>query len=158
ADHVVFGTVLLPGTAFIELALLAAQRVELACVEELTHEAPLALPPKGSVLIQLSVGPLNEAGRRSFTLHARPEDAPSEVPWTRHASGTLGPAVESAPFDLCAWPPPEATPLSLDGLYDRLVDAGLRYGQSFRGLSAFWKRENDLFAEVHLPDAPAHEA
>ena len=37
AGHVVFGAVLLPGTAFVELALAAAQRVGLDTVEELTH-------------------------------------------------------------------------------------------------------------------------
>jgi hypothetical protein len=40
----VFDSVLLPGTAYVELALVAAHRVGLDHIEELTLEAPLVLP------------------------------------------------------------------------------------------------------------------
>ena len=158
AGHVVFDAVLLPGAAFVELALVAAHRVGQGRVEELTLESPLALPPKDAVLLQLSVSTPNEAFRRSVTLHSRPENAPPNTPWTRHATGTLGPPAELAPFDLHAWPPAGATPLDLNGLYDRLADAGLAYGHDFQGLRAAWKRGDDLFAEVCLPEGPAQEA
>lgn len=39
--HIVHGTTISPGTAFVELALLAAQRLGLGAIEELTLEAPL---------------------------------------------------------------------------------------------------------------------
>src|SRR5207244_5913220 len=55
ADHAVFGIVLVPGAAFVELALLAAHRSGLDRIDELTLEAPLALPPQGAVQVQLSV-------------------------------------------------------------------------------------------------------
>ena len=158
AGYVVFDTVLLPGTALVELALVAAHRVAQGRVDELTLEAPLALPPKGGVHLQLSVGTPDEAGRRSLALHSRLEDAPPDAPWSRHATGTLGPITESAPFDLRAWPPAEAVLLDLDGLYDRLTDAGLAYGHDFQGLCAAWKRGDDLFAEVRLPEGPAQDA
>ena len=56
AGHVVFGAVLLPGTAFVELALAAAERVGLDTVDELTIEAPLVVPERGAVQLQLLVG------------------------------------------------------------------------------------------------------
>ncbi|MGK3965544.1 acyltransferase domain-containing protein [Sorangium sp. So ce118] len=161
AGHVLFDTVILPGTAFLELALAAGHRAGLGRVEELTLEAPLALPPKGGVLLQLSVGTPDEAGRRSLTLHARPEGAPPNTPWSRHATGTLGPdapTTPQAPFDLRAWPPAGTVPLDLDGLYDRLADAGLAYGPDFQGLRAAWKRGDDLFAEVCLPERLVEDA
>ncbi|WP_437805982.1 SDR family NAD(P)-dependent oxidoreductase [Sorangium sp. So ce1078] len=161
AGHVLFDTVILPGTAFLELALAAAHRTGLGRVEELTLEAPLALPPKGGVLLQLSVGTPDEAGRRSLTLHARPEGAPPDTPWTRHATGSLGPdapTTPQAPFDVRAWPPAGTVPLDLDGLYDRLADAGLAYGPDFQGLRAAWKRGDDLFAEVCLPERLVEDA
>ena len=65
AGHVVFESVLLPGTAFVEMALAAADRVGLDSVEELTLEAPLRLPRKGAVQCQLPVGPTDESGRSS---------------------------------------------------------------------------------------------
>nr|QDA77044.1 polyketide synthase [Jahnella sp. MSr9139] len=158
AGHVVFNTVLLPGTAFVELALAAAHHVLLDRVDELTLEAPLALPLKGAVLLQVSVGTLDEEGRRALTIHSRPEEAQDNTPWTRHATGRLGPAAELAPCELRAWPPAAATPLDLTGLYDHLADAGLAYGHDFQGLSAAWKRGDELFAEVRLPEGSAEDA
>ncbi|CAM5380536.1 Ketosynthase family 3 (KS3) domain-containing protein OS=Streptomyces antimycoticus OX=68175 GN=SSPO_015790 PE=4 SV=1 [Streptomyces antimycoticus] len=45
ADHAVSGTVLFPGTAFLELAIQAGDQVGCDQVEELTLQAPLILPP-----------------------------------------------------------------------------------------------------------------
>ncbi|MGG7383173.1 hypothetical protein ACQ7B2_32070, partial [Escherichia coli] len=44
-DHVVLGTVLLPGTAFMELGLAAAERVGAAGLSELTLLTPLVFAP-----------------------------------------------------------------------------------------------------------------
>ncbi|WP_394821616.1 SDR family NAD(P)-dependent oxidoreductase [Pendulispora albinea] len=154
-DHQVFETVIVPAAAFVELALVAAHRVGLDRIEELTLEAPLALPAHGAVLIQLTLAAPDESGRRALTLHGRPSEAPPGAPWTRHATATLGRLPESdepARFELRVWPPEGAVPLSLDGLYARLARAGLAYGPHFRGLRAAWRREGELFAEVRLPE------
>ncbi|WP_437835908.1 type I polyketide synthase [Sorangium sp. So ce1153] len=158
SGHALFGSVILPGTAFVELALLAAHRLGLDRLEELTLQAPLPLHPRDGVLVQLSVGAPDDSGRRSLALHARPEDAPHDAPWTRHATGLLGPRAPEAPFDLRVWPPAGAVPLPVDGLYDHLASMGFNYGPDFQGLRALWRRGQQLFAEVHLPDAPASEA
>ncbi|WP_394829827.1 SDR family NAD(P)-dependent oxidoreductase [Pendulispora albinea] len=158
AGHQVWGTVIVPGTAFVELGLMAAHRVGLDRIDELTLETPLALPDHGAVLVQLSVGALDEAGRRSFTLHARPEEAPEDA-WSRHARGTLSAdRGASERHDLRAWPPPGAAALPLEGLYDRLARAGIGYGAEFRGLEAIYERAGELFADVVLPANLAREA
>src|SRR4029077_13807988 len=72
ADHAVYGVVLLPGTAFVELALRAAEQVDAATVEELTLQAPLILPETGAVAIQVSVSGPGEEGRREVAIHSRP--------------------------------------------------------------------------------------
>nr|CAL58682.1 polyketide synthase [Sorangium cellulosum] len=161
--HEVFGARVLPGTAFLELAIAAAHRAGLERVEELTLEAPLALPPKGGVAVQIAIGAPDEAGRRSMTIHARPdagpdERAPHDGAWTRHASGTLSPKAEQAAFDLRAWPPPLATPITTDGFYDRITDAGIAYGGEFRGLRAAYRGGDDVFAEVALPEEAEGDA
>ena len=73
ADHAVGGTVLLPGTAFLELALRAAEQAGAETVEELTLQAPLVLPEAGAVAIQVSVSGPGEEGRREVSIHSRPE-------------------------------------------------------------------------------------
>ncbi|WP_394849578.1 SDR family NAD(P)-dependent oxidoreductase [Pendulispora brunnea] len=160
AGHAVFGTVIVPGTGFLELALVAAHRVGLDQVEELTLETPLVLPADGdAVLLQLSVAAPDDAGRRAMALYARAEGAASEAPWTRHVSGTLGQGAPRGPAsDLRVWPPADATAIALDGFYERMGDTGVSYTGDFRGLRAVWQRGGDLFAEVELPEAAAKEA
>src|SRR5581483_7135294 len=46
-----------------------------------------------------------------------------------------------------------------DGLYDRLAARGYGYGPAFQGLTAMWRRGDEVFAEVSLPtDAGASPA
>src|SRR5882757_8146921 len=153
ADHAVHGTVLLPGTGFVELAVRAGDEVGAGVVEELTLEAPLVLPAVGDVHVQVAVGDADEAGRRTLSVHSRAGDAAVDATWTRHASGTLTPddgilvtEAESAP-----WPPPGAVPVPVDDLYDRLADRGLAYGPAFQGLRAAWLDGDDVLAEVDPP-------
>ncbi|MCX5380979.1 type I polyketide synthase [Streptomyces sp. NBC_00091] len=152
ADHAVLGTVFVPGTAFVELAVRAGDQVGCARLDELTIEAPLVLPEQGAVQLQVAVGSVDADGRRSLTFHSRHTDEP----WTRHATGTLtdGPAPAAAPPavpDLSEWPPAGAEPVSVEGLYDHLVEVGFGYGPAFQGLRAAWRRGEDVFAEVRLP-------
>ncbi|MFC7994315.1 type I polyketide synthase [Streptomyces pilosus] len=156
ADHTVAGSVLLPGTAFVEMAVRAGDEVGCPVVEELTVEAPLVLPEHRALMVQVTVAEPDDSGRRPVAVHSRPEDDASETAWTRHASGVLAEAADSVPplggQDMESWPPRGAGELPLDGFYDALADHGLRYGPAFQGLRAAWRRGDVLFAEVLLPD------
>jgi acyl transferase domain-containing protein len=157
AGHVVFGAVLLPGTGFVELALAAAQRVGLDTVDELTIEAPLVVPERGAIQIQLLIGALDESQRRSLSVHARAA-GDSEDGWRRHASGALSFAGSMPAQDLRVWPPAGAVAIELDGLYERAAEAGLRYRDAFCGLRAVYQRGQELFAQVELPATASQEA
>ncbi|MFJ8630375.1 SDR family NAD(P)-dependent oxidoreductase [Streptomyces sp. NPDC093568] len=159
ADHAVAGTVIVPGTALLELALAAGERVGCDHVADLTLHTPLALPGDRPVELQVGVEPPDQAGHRALRVHARPHDPDAELPWTLHASGTIteaGPTGET--WDLRAWPPQGAEQLELDGLYDRMGAAGLTYGPAFRGLEAVWRSGDDWFAQATLPDVVADGA
>ncbi|MFF9587412.1 SDR family NAD(P)-dependent oxidoreductase [Streptomyces achromogenes] len=155
ADHTVAGSVLLPGTACVDLALEAGAHTGCDRVAELTLEAPLTVPPDGEVHLQIVVGAPDDSGRRPIGVHSRPGggDGTDERPWTRHATGLLARTAESRPPlpAPAAWPPAGATPLDTTGLYDELAALGLDYGPSFRGLEACWRLGDDLYAEVTLP-------
>ncbi|MEV5414526.1 beta-ketoacyl synthase N-terminal-like domain-containing protein, partial [Thermopolyspora sp. NPDC052614] len=156
ADHAVLGTVVLPGTAFLELALFAGDHAGAPTVAELTLERPLALPADTPVRLQLGVSPPDEDGGRELTVHSRPDDAPVGAPWTRHAIGRLVPAepeAEAEP-DLSVWPPPGAEEIDVAGLYDTLEAGGYRYGPAFRALRAAWHGDGHTYAEVALDAAP----
>ncbi|MGW7007908.1 SDR family NAD(P)-dependent oxidoreductase, partial [Streptomyces sp. NPDC054933] len=158
ADHAVMDTVLLPGTAFVELALRAGQEVGCDTVEELTLHAPLALPERGAVQLRLWIGQSEESGRRQLALHSRPEDAPADEPWLRHAGGTLAVGQQPEPFDLSVWPPQDATEVDTTALYEGVAEAGLGYGPVFQGLRAAWRRGDEMFTEIRLPQGYETEA
>ncbi|MFF1909892.1 SDR family NAD(P)-dependent oxidoreductase, partial [Kitasatospora sp. NPDC058218] len=147
-DHAVAGTVLLPGTAFVELAVAAGDHMGAAVLEDLTLEAPLVVPESGTVQLQVQVRVADEQGRRTIAVHSRPDDA---SPWIRHASGMLGEST-AQPRELAAWPPSGAAAVSTTEAYERLAVHGYEYGPVFQGLRALWRRGDELFAEVALPE------
>ncbi|MGW5355488.1 SDR family NAD(P)-dependent oxidoreductase, partial [Streptomyces sp. NPDC004031] len=153
ADHAVAGSVLLPGTAFVDLAVRAGDEAGCDLVEELVLETPLILPEDGAVRLQLAVSAPAPDGRRTFTVHSRPDTSGGpggDDPWTRHASGTLATGARPDGFDFTQWPPPGAEALPLDGLHAGLAAAGYGYGPAFRGLKAAWRRGDEVFAEAAL--------
>ncbi|AMW13429.1 polyketide synthase [Streptomyces qaidamensis] len=153
ADHAIAGTVLVPATAFLELALAAAGRYGIDQVGELTLEAPLELPEQGSVRVQVAVGAPDASGSRPVEIHACPDGrADTGQLWTRHASGTLGGTPATGP-DLSQWPPTGAAEVPLDDAYERLTTLGYTYGPAFQGLTRLWHATDALYAEVALPDA-----
>ncbi|MFF0732674.1 type I polyketide synthase [Streptomyces chartreusis] len=158
-DHTVDGTVVVPGTALLELAVQAADHVGLHGVDELTLRAPLVLPHDGAVQVQTSVDPAEAEGTRTVRIHARPDGGPDDEPWTLHATGTLGTArSDVADWDLRVWPPNGAEPVEVDGLYARLAETGMVYGPAFQGLRALWRAGDELFVEAELPEHSADDA
>nr|WP_306344920.1 type I polyketide synthase [Micromonospora sp. 4G55] len=148
ADHDVLGTVLLPGTGLVELALRAGEEAGCHRLDELTLTAPLVLPERGDVMVQVVVGDPDTAGRRTVGVYSR---APGGR-WALHADGLLAADAAEPSVDLTAWPPPGATPLNIEGAYERLRGRGYAYGPTFQGLRAAWERGDELYAEVALPD------
>ncbi|MER7758032.1 SDR family NAD(P)-dependent oxidoreductase, partial [Kitasatospora sp. NPDC097643] len=160
ADHAVMGAVLLPGTAFVELAIRAGDQVGCGLLEELTLEAPLVLPEQGGVHVQLAVEEADGSGRRAVGLYSRLEDTAEGEVWTRHATGVLAPGDgdDLPSFDLTEWPPQGATTVGVDDLYDVFQAAGFGYGPVFQGLRAAWRRGEDVYAEVRLPEGAEADA
>ncbi|MFG1778105.1 type I polyketide synthase [Micromonospora sp. NPDC049048] len=157
ADHAVLGTVLLPGTALVELASWTGRQAGAATVAELNLEAPLAIPTEGGIDLRVRVGAPDETGHRPVAIHTRRDDdtAPDgSRAWQRHASGQLADTVDPDPAPAAVWPPADAEPIALDGLYGRLAAQGYHYGPTFRALRAAWRSGQDILAEVAL-DADA---
>ncbi|MFI8403968.1 SDR family NAD(P)-dependent oxidoreductase [Streptomyces sp. NPDC085463] len=145
-DHSVFGTVLVPGTAFAELALHAGAAVDLPVVADLTVRAPLVPDPDRPTALQVRVAPADATGARELTVHARPDDT---APWTLHASATLRAADPAASPVAPASPPADAEPLALDDVYAGLFRLGYDYGPAFQGLAAARRTpEGVLHAEL----------
>nr|WP_194906499.1 type I polyketide synthase [Catenulispora rubra] len=164
ADHAVFGAVVVPATAYLDLALWAGEFVGCSGVEELSLAVPLILPDSGDVQVRVVLGAPDEAGRRTLEVYSRPgQDGPAVGGWIRHASGSLSPSAPDEPSapratvliddarPLAAWPPAGAEQLDIDGFYDSLADKGFVYGPGFRGLREAWRDGDELYALAALP-------
>ncbi|WP_420855848.1 polyketide synthase dehydratase domain-containing protein, partial [Thermoactinospora rubra] len=147
AGHAVHGTVIVPGTGLVELALRAGREVGATGIEELTLEAPMVIPETGTLAVQVNVGEPDEHGRRSVRIHSRPEGGE----WRRHAAGFLAES-DTPGAELTEWPPPAAQPLDVADAYDELADRGYAYGETFQALKAAWRRGEEVYAEVALPE------
>ncbi|MET8831989.1 SDR family NAD(P)-dependent oxidoreductase [Streptomyces sp. NPDC004610] len=155
ADHRVDGTILLPATALVDLAVRAGDQAGCPVVEELVLHTPLVLAPDDEIRLQVLVEAPDGDSRR-LTILSGPDTGPDAVPggtgWTRHASGTLATGPTPPADDLTAWPPPGALPLPTENLYDGFHGTGYGHGPAFRGLRAAWRAGDDIFAEVELPE------
>ncbi|MFE0464214.1 SDR family NAD(P)-dependent oxidoreductase, partial [Kitasatospora sp. NPDC058965] len=154
ADHAVGGAVIFPGTGFVELAVRAGDQVGCDLLEELTLQAPLLLPERGAVQLQVVVGAPDATRARPLTIYSRAQDAPAEQPWTLHVTGLLAAAPTGATgTELTAWPPAGAVPVELADFYPTLAATGLGYGPVFQGLRAAWTLDGAVYAEVALPES-----
>ncbi|MFE2728891.1 type I polyketide synthase [Kitasatospora sp. NPDC059327] len=155
ADHVVAGSVVVPGAALVEMAVRVGDEVGAGVVEELVIEAPLVLAERGSLRVQVVVDGVDGAGRFPVAVYS----AEGDGEWVRHASGFLAagrvgaePVAEGG-----VWPPAGAVEVEVEGFYQSRAEAGLAYGPVFRGLERAWTLNGEVYAEVALPEAVAAE-
>ncbi|MEU4251921.1 type I polyketide synthase [Amycolatopsis sp. NPDC026612] len=132
ADHVVGGSVLVPGTLFAELALHAGG----AGVEELAIEAPLRLDTE-DVHVQVVVD------EPRIDVYARARD---EKQWRKHAGGKLRPRGPLPPGWSGQWPPAGAVEADVADAYRAHA-----YGPAFQAVHRLWVRDAEFFADVELP-------
>ncbi|WP_425325902.1 type I polyketide synthase [Micromonospora sagamiensis] len=159
ADHVVGELVVVPGTALMDMVVRAGDEVDAGQVGDLALISPLVLPSTGAVQVQVRLGAPGAAGERSVTVHSRPEEG-GDGEWTRHAEGLLLPEFPAPVVVSGEWPPAGAVEVDtdLETWYAQTAESGISYGPAFVGLRRVWRRDDEVYAEVALPDEVAAEA
>ncbi|NKY31138.1 hybrid fatty acyl-AMP ligase/type I polyketide synthase [Nocardia gamkensis] len=159
AEHAAPAAVVLPGTGLVELAVRAGDEVAAGHVRELVLHAPLVLAQDAAVQVQVVVGDADPDGDHLVSIHSRLE-RDLDTSWTLHARGVLAAAhgTETIGGDTAQWPPAGATAVDVADLYARLSDRGHRYGPLFRSVRAAWRRGEEVFAEVALPESAHGDA
>jgi malonyl CoA-acyl carrier protein transacylase len=160
ADYRVQQTVMLPATAYIEIALAAGAAVDQSgtadglALADLTFPQALVLPEDGSKTLQCVVTPpaatMDATPLYTFQLFSLADDE-----WVLHAGG----AVQRRPADSIS-----ATTVSRQTLqagcpqaiavadhYQKLGTQGLTYGERFRVLTQLWLGPDAAFGAIHLP-------
>ncbi|MGX1773327.1 SDR family NAD(P)-dependent oxidoreductase [Nocardia brasiliensis] len=126
-DHVVEGSVVLPGAAYLDAALSAVAvrtgRTSFG-LEGVEFAAPLIVGPHDVPVVRLTV----EETTRRFTVRSR---AAAETSWTVNAFGRLVEA-DGTPRTVDVAAPADAVDIPVDLLYAGLAEHGLAYGPTFR--------------------------
>ncbi|WP_280252316.1 type I polyketide synthase [Nocardia abscessus] len=144
-DHVVDGSVVLPGAAYLDAALSAVAvrtgRTSFG-LESVQFVAPLVIAQHDVPVLRLTV----EETTHRFTLRSR---AATATTWTVNAHGRLIEAdVDARTIDLT--PAADAVDVSAATLYDGLAAHGLAYGPSFRLITAARVGADSVLARLDL--------
>ena len=158
ADHRIFDNILVPGTAYLEMALAAAAQFfgDTPCtVDEFLIQEALALPENQVRRVQFVADP--ETG--SFQVYSL---EPVKGTWKQHSSGrircdaepptTPNPSLDQARQNC-------DTVISVEAFYQRLAALGIDLGSRFHGLAELWRSSdgNQSLARLQTPEAVAAE-
>ncbi len=155
-DHSVFGTAILPGTAYVEMALAAALALKTGRVrlEQLRLHHALRFPENRPQTVQIVLVPTGEGNHafHIYSLAAANTDQTADVTWVIHADGTVAAATQPAPpVDLPALQAQCTEAVSAAALYQCYQDQGMAYGPSYRILQTIWRQGETVLGEMAVP-------
>lgn len=159
-DHVIQGSLVVPGAAYLELGLEAADEMFGAgphTVEKTNFQQALFLNETKPHALQLVMSP-EVAGNASYQIFQLPPGADPRAGWIMHAGGTMR---RATPKDAAPIKPPkpvlEIAPTLAEHLdqaecYRRLKARSLDYGPTFQSLRNVWRSEAIAVAEMAVPE------
>ena len=141
SDHEVMGRVVVPGAAYIEMALVAAGS---RAVESFAFESPLQLDAR--MRLQTAVR-RNDDDRDAIEIFAAPA---SHDQWTRHATATFAQPTASPPeaMDLARLKEEFADRVPTDEFYRAMADLGLNYGEAFQTIEELHISSDGAFSRL----------
>jgi acyl transferase domain-containing protein/acyl carrier protein len=161
-DHRVQGAAVLPGAAYVEMALAAAAASWPEGPWEIRGATfTEALAFAGQIEVPVQVVTTEEApGLLRFQIASRALDA-GRPSWRVHARGALHrpEAHAGARLDLPALRARLGHATPANEAYEALTRMGLEYGPAFQGVLELWKSETEALGRVRSPEAaPASSA
>ena len=155
--HRVYGTVIMPAPAYLEMALTAGRESlgtdSLMLRDVMIHEA-LVLPEDETKIVQTIVRPLDESGA-GFEIFSR--SAQDKAPrWKLHASGSIQIVMKeeipplNQPGLLESIKENCRDEIPVDAYYQKLQENGVFFGSQFRGIENLRRREGEALGHVRL--------
>ncbi len=153
ADHKVAGVAVVPAAAYVEMLLAAlAADGDARALERVTLVAPLALPERGALRVQIVRERARADADDAIELGVYSQPLAGAPGWTRHALATASRASSPADaLELDALRRRCPRPLATDTMYARFTALGIAYGPCFRGVRALWVGEREALAELATP-------
>ncbi len=157
SDHVIYGTVVVPGATYAAMALAAVGAP--ASVKEVFFYEPIILPEKSSREVQLTLHPVADGGQR-FQVHSRPYGE-RDAEWSLNAEGTVVTGVS----DVSA---PEAEPVDAvtermermrpQDLFETFADMELAWGPNWSGsLKSLWLSDGEAVGDISVGEELAEQ-
>ncbi|WP_245768513.1 type I polyketide synthase [Stigmatella aurantiaca] len=153
ADHRVRGALVVPGAAYVELALGLRRELGLSephMLEDVRFENALVVAGNDEPVVRTTYDEVTQ----TVVIYSRSRD--SRTTWTRHATARLRRSLLTPPpehVQLASLAAHAAPQLDTETLYRMLGERGLDYGPSLRGIRWLRRGETDLLAELMLPAA-----
>jgi acyl transferase domain-containing protein/acyl carrier protein len=154
ADHVIFDHVILPGAAYLELAIAAiAQTTPPDSVIELQNiqlQKPVELN-HSSTIIQTALAVSKQTS--SWAVNSR--SSISDINWLLHAKGDY--SIISATHSEASIEQAEITAnqyhqkIESDQYYQQLAEYGIVYGRQFQAIQTIWYEPKRAIAQIKLP-------
>ncbi|TDH56817.1 SDR family NAD(P)-dependent oxidoreductase [Mycobacterium eburneum] len=152
SDHVIYGTVVVPGATYAAMALAALGPP--ARVKDVFFYEPIILPEKDSREVQLTLHPLENGAGWKFQVHSRPYGV-RDADWSLNADGT---AVSGADDEAT---PEQADPVDAaiermermrpQELFETFADMELSWGPNWSGsLKSLWLGEGEAIGDISV--------
>ncbi|MCP9272306.1 type I polyketide synthase [Mycolicibacterium arenosum] len=158
ADHVIYGTVVVPGATYAAMALAAVGTP--AHAEDVFFYEPIILPEKASREVQLTLHPLEQDGQWTFRVHSR-SYGERGAEWALNAEGTViggvsePPAAESEPVDEAVERLERMRPQEL---FETFADLELAWGPTWSGsLKSLWLGDGEAIGDVLVGEELAEQ-
>ena len=165
SDHVIYGTVVVPGATYAAMALAAVGPP--GRLQDVFFYEPIILAEKASREVQLTLHPLEDGGGWSFRVHSRPYGV-RDAEWSLNADGTLNTMVTGVD-DERAEPAPDPAD-SIDAaielldrtrpqqLFETFADMELAWGPTWStSLKSLWVGEGEAIGDVTVGDELAEQ-
>ena len=170
ADHVIYGTVVVPGATYAAMALAAVGPP--GRLQDVYFYEPIILAEKASREVQLSLHPLHDALQNgvawNFRVHSRPYGVP-DAEWALNADGTVFTGAETEP----APDPTDSIDAAIERLdrsrpqhlFETFAEKELEWGTIWStSLKSLWVGDGEAIGDVtvgeelaeHLGTEPMH--
>lgn len=168
SDHVIYGTVVVPGATYAAMALAAVGTP--ARTTEVFFYEPIILPEKSSREVQLTLHPRDGADGSTFQVHSRPY-GDRDAEWSLNAEGVVVPGIDDSTNDGAE--PAEPVDEAIDRLermrpqelFETFADMELAWGPTWAGsLKSLWLGDGEAIGDIlvgaelaeHLGAEPMH--
>src|SRR5574337_518923 len=160
SDHVIYGTVVVPGATYAAMALAAVGAP--ARVQDVFFYEPIILPEKSSREVQLTLHPLEDEGVWSFRVHSRPYGV-HDAEWALNADGTVAAGADDEAAASDSADPVDAAiermqRLRPQELFETFADMELVWGPNWSGsLRSLWFGDGEAIGDITVGEELAEQ-